>query len=45
MEKLPNPRQLVVDKEVKVSIDVYGRKSDKRFPPKQYFEVHSEDFD
>ena len=43
--KLPNPRDLVLNKETKVSNGVYGRKADKRTPPKMYFEIHDEEMD
>jgi len=43
--KLPNPRDLVLNKETKVSNGVYGRKADKRTPPKMYFEIHEEEID
>ena len=45
MSKLPNPRDLVLDKEVKVSNGVYGRKAEKRKPPKMYFTIYTEETD
>ena len=42
---LPNPRDLVLNKETKVSNGVYGRKADKRTPPKMYIEIHEEEMD
>tara|TARA_B100001559_G_scaffold176885_1_gene148135 strand:+ start:1488 stop:1625 length:138 start_codon:yes stop_codon:yes gene_type:complete len=43
MSKLLDPRDLVLNKETKVSNEVYGRKADKRTPPKMYFEILKED--
>ena len=40
MSKLPNPRDLVLNKETKISNGVYGRKAEKRTPPKMCFEIH-----
>ena len=45
MSKLPNPRDLMLKREAKVSNGVYGRKADKRTPPKLYFEIHEEEMD
>lgn len=45
MSKLTDPRELVLNKETKVSNGVYGRNADKRTPPKMYFEVHEEEID
>ena len=45
MSILPNPRDLVLYKENKISNGVNGRKADKRTPPKLYFEIHEEDMD
>ena len=45
MSKLPDPRDLVLNRETKVSNGVYGRKADKRTPSKQYFKIHEEDFE
>ena len=43
--KLPNPRDLVLNKETKVSNGVYGHKAEKRIPPVMYFEIHAENVD
>ena len=43
MNKLADPRDLVQNKETKVSNGVYGRKAEKRTPPKLYFEIHEEE--
>jgi len=40
-----NPRDLVLNKEVKVSNGVYGKQTEKREPKRKYFEVHSEEID
>jgi|TARA_B110001454_G_scaffold124174_1_gene115833 hypothetical protein len=40
-----NPRDLVLNKEVKVSNGVYGKQAEKRDPPRKYFEVHNEEID
>jgi len=40
-----NPRDLVLNNEVKVSNGVYGKQAEKRDPPRKYFEVHSEEMD
>ena len=45
MSNLPNPRDLVLNKETKVSNRVYGCKTEKRKPPKMDFEIHEEDMD
>jgi len=43
--KLSNPRDLVLNKETEVSHGVYGRKTEKRKPPKMYFTIHTEETD
>ena len=40
-----NPRDLVLNKEVKVSNGVYGKKTEKRDLPRKYFEVHTEEME
>ena len=45
MSKLPNLRDLVLNKETKVSNGVYGRKANKRKLPKLYYEIHEEEID
>ena len=45
MTKKFNPRNLVLNKEAKVSNGVYGKQTEKRDLPRQYFEIHQEDFD
>ena len=40
-----HPRDLVLNKEVKVSNGVYGKQAEKRDPLRKYFEVHSEEID
>ena len=37
-----NPRDLVLNKEVKVSNGVYGRQEQKRDLPRKYFEIHED---
>ena len=43
MSKLANPRDLVLNKENKVSNGVHGRQAEKRLPTKHYFEIHTEE--
>ena len=45
MTKTFNPRNLVLNKEVKVSNGVYGKQTEKRDLPRIYFEVHNEEID
>jgi hypothetical protein len=40
-----HPRDLVLNKEVKVSNGVYGKQAEKREPKRKYFEVHNEEID
>ena len=44
--KLPNPRDLVLNQETKVTNGIKGRQHrEKNVLPKQYFELYEEDFD
>ena len=45
MSKLPNLRDLMLNRETKVSNGVYGRNADKRKLPKLYFKIHEEEMD
>ena len=43
---LSNPRNIVLNKEVKVSNGIKGHQHrEKNVLPKQYFKIHEEDFD
>ena len=44
--KLPNPRDLVLNNETKVSNGIKGHQHRKKnIKPKQYFDIHGERFD
>ena len=46
MAKLPNPRDLVLNKETKVTNGIKGHQHrEKNVLPKQYFEIHEENHD
>ena len=45
MTKRFNPKNLVLNKEVKVSNGVYGKQKEKRDLPRKYFDIHQDDFD
>tara|TARA_B100001559_G_C16003654_1_gene395637 strand:- start:331 stop:471 length:141 start_codon:yes stop_codon:yes gene_type:complete len=46
MTKLPNPRDLVIAKEVKVTNGIKGHQHrEKNVLPKQYFKIHQENHD
>ena len=46
MSKLPNPRDLVLDKEVSVTSGIHGHTHRKpNRPKKQYFQLHEENHD
>ena len=45
MTKKFNPRNLVLNKEVKVSNGVYGKQTEKRDLPRKYFKIHNEEID
>ena len=46
MTKLPNPRDLVLDKEVSVTSGIHGHTHMKpNRPKKQYFQLHEENHD
>ena len=46
MTKLPNPRDLVIAKEVKVTNGIKGHlQREKNVLPKQYFKIHEEEMD
>ena len=46
MAKLPNPRDLVLKKETKVTNGIKGHQHrEKNALPKQYFEIHEENHD
>jgi hypothetical protein len=46
MAKLPDPRSLVLNKEVNVTNGIKGhRHREKNVLPKMYFEIHEEEID
>ena len=46
MAKLPDPRSLVLNKEVKVTNGIKGHQHrEKNVLPKMYFEIHEEEID